>query len=231
MIVVFDLDDTLYDESTFVRSGFRAVAGHLALRLDFPAPAIFDRLVAELDARGRGAVFNAVLAAEKIDDPVLVDECLEVYRSHDPEICPYPAAMVALERHAELPMYVVTDGNPDVQARKIAALGIEDRFRDVYCTWNHGHDFAKPSLRCFNMICEREGQPLSALVHVADDPSKDFVGLRRGGASTVRVMTGRFSSTVAKDGYDAEHRIGSLAELNVPQLPAAHQDTGAGSDG
>ena len=30
MIIVFDLDDTLYEEITYVRSGFKAVASYLS---------------------------------------------------------------------------------------------------------------------------------------------------------------------------------------------------------
>jgi putative hydrolase of the HAD superfamily len=30
MIIVFDLDDTLYEEITYVRSGFKAVANYLS---------------------------------------------------------------------------------------------------------------------------------------------------------------------------------------------------------
>ena len=40
MILVFDLDDTLYPERTYVESGFKAVADSLAQKFGFDADAL-----------------------------------------------------------------------------------------------------------------------------------------------------------------------------------------------
>ncbi|WP_214515343.1 hypothetical protein, partial [Mycobacterium tuberculosis] len=45
MIVVFDLDDTLYDELTYVQSGFQAVAGYLRDTYGMPAGKALDWMV------------------------------------------------------------------------------------------------------------------------------------------------------------------------------------------
>ena len=51
MIIVFDLDDTLYDERTYVMSGFAAVAEMLHDRFGWPVAASLGFMKRELQAR------------------------------------------------------------------------------------------------------------------------------------------------------------------------------------
>jgi putative hydrolase of the HAD superfamily len=60
-IVVFDLDDTLYPEIEYVRSGFRAVAFELEARFDVHAEEAFALLWRALQVHGRGKTFDRVL--------------------------------------------------------------------------------------------------------------------------------------------------------------------------
>ncbi len=48
---MFDLDDTLYDEKTFVTSGFRAVAEYF---LPNDSETMFEKMTAVLENEGRG---------------------------------------------------------------------------------------------------------------------------------------------------------------------------------
>ncbi len=59
--VLFDLDDTLYDESAFVTSGFRTVAAHLADRFGVDKQEAFSAMMAVLTTEVRGKVFDRVL--------------------------------------------------------------------------------------------------------------------------------------------------------------------------
>jgi putative hydrolase of the HAD superfamily len=56
--VLFDLDDTLYDESAFVTSGFRTVAAHLADRFGVDKQEAFSAVMSVLTTEGRGKVFD-----------------------------------------------------------------------------------------------------------------------------------------------------------------------------
>jgi len=58
MIPIFDLDDTLYDELTYVRSSFRAVAVWGEANLGLDADVSYARLLEILAAEGRGQSFN-----------------------------------------------------------------------------------------------------------------------------------------------------------------------------
>ena len=53
-VLVFDLDDTLYPELSYVHSGFRAVAAFLSPLLEVPAETLAAGMIAEEAAQGRG---------------------------------------------------------------------------------------------------------------------------------------------------------------------------------
>jgi putative hydrolase of the HAD superfamily len=212
MVPIFDLDDTLYDELSYVRSGFRAVAAWGETRLGWPAEASFQRLCTLLAAQGRGRVFNDWLTGH-----ASVQEALRVYRQHRPDITLWPSAVRALDALQDRPLYLVTDGHKGVQARKIEALGITPRFRHAYITHRYGVAHAKPSAHCFALIRRREACAWQDMVYVGDNPAKDFVTLNTLGVHTVRVLTGQHRDVAARPGFDAAHRIAGLDEL-IPLL-------------
>lgn len=214
MILVLDLDDTIYDERAFVESGFAAVAAMLAPVIGVPEADLHERMAALLDEHGRGRIFDQLLAEQGNEDPDLVADCVRTYREHSPAIGLRPEVRDLLtDLGARFPLYLVTDGDPGVQNRKIDALGIRPLFRDCLCTWSFGQEAAKPSLTCFRLIREREGAEWADLVYVGDDPSKDFVNLRKAGATTVRVHRGRCASDIAQPGFDADVHVADVTEV------------------
>ena len=208
MILIFDLDDTLYDELTYVRSGFQAVAAWGARQYDLDADVSYARLTSLLEHEGRGRIFDHWLNGRGS-----VREAVRVYRHHTPNISIWDTAIRTLARVQDLPLYLVTDGHKIVQAKKLAALGIGQRFRHAYLTHRYGVAHAKPSLHCFDLIRRREGCAWGELVYVGDNPAKDFVNLNSCGAHTVRVLTGQHRQTVAKPSFDALHTIPDLDTL------------------
>jgi putative hydrolase of the HAD superfamily len=226
MILVFDLDDTLYDESTFVYSGFKAVARHLEEKLSLDFNQTLMKLNDILDTQGRGTIFDTFLRDLGLFNLELLSNCVSVYQSHTPTIEPYLESVAMLELYQDMPKYLVTDGNPGVQAKKVEALGIAKYFKGIYYTWSYGVDFSKPSVSCFEMICNLEKVSFSDIMYVGDDPSKDFVNLRTHGAITVRVMTGRFSKVSCKDEFDAEFNIAHIGDLKPYNLFELHRKVG-----
>src|SRR5438270_652065 len=83
--LVFDLDDTLFAESEFVRSGFRAAGAWLHQnrgRIGFAGEA--ERLFA---AGHRGRIFDEALTQLGAPvDPTLVQQLVTVYREHTPHL-------------------------------------------------------------------------------------------------------------------------------------------------
>src|SRR3990172_8784663 len=124
--VLFDLDDTLYPEMDFVRSGFRAVARCLSSRLSIPGEEVFRRLMEGMERDGRGRVFDSTLSSFGADAG-LVRVCGHGYCSHKPDIALFEDALPTLRRLRETRarLGIVTDGMGAVQRAKVDALGLE----------------------------------------------------------------------------------------------------------
>ena len=212
-VLVFDLDDTLYPELSYVHSGFRAVAAFLSPVLGMPTEALAADMIAEETAHGRGQVFDNVLRQYGRWTKTLVAACLRTYRKHHPELALYPDAERCLSRFAEWPLYLVTDGHKEVQARKVAALEVAVQVRHAYLTNRYGRHRAKPAPHVFELICRREGVAASQVIYVGDNPRKDFVGIKPLGFRTVRILRGNYAHLAADAAHEAHRRIHSLDEL------------------
>jgi putative hydrolase of the HAD superfamily len=186
--VLLDLDDTLYPEEAFVLSGFRAVADWAERELGIPADEGGAELEALFRAGVRGDTFDRWLAAREVARDGAVAEAVSVYRGHDPAIQPFPEAAPLLDGlRAEHRLGLLSDGEDEVQRRKLRALGLEHRFDAVLVTGELGREHWKPSPRGFEVLLERLGAVPGDAVYVSDNPSKDFLGARRAGIRSLRV--------------------------------------------
>jgi putative hydrolase of the HAD superfamily len=214
VILVFDLDDTLFDELAYVHSGFRIVAKHIARTYHENYDVMFKRLCDVEKRMGRGKVFDVVLDEIGIHSQASVNKCLAVYRAHDPDICLWPEADDCLNRFIHLPLYVVTDGNKIAQKKKIKALGLVARIVHAYVTHQYGTRNAKPSPYCFSKICERERVAPNKVIYVADNPRKDFVGIKPLGFKTVRVLKGPYRAVKVTPSHEAHVTVPSLKNIS-----------------
>jgi len=188
--VVLDLDDTLYPEAAYVRSGFRAVAARAYETLDIPADQGERELLALFEAGVRGDTFDRWLAARGLGGDVAVGDLVAAYRAHAPDIAAFPEAVPLLERlRAEgAAIGLLSDGDPAVQGAKLHALGLRDAFDAIVVTGELGPDAWKPSPRGYVEVLRRLGDvPPGEAVYVSDNPAKDFVGARRAGLRSLRV--------------------------------------------
>ena len=67
MIIVFDLDDTLYVELEYVKSGFQAVSSFLEQRFGLASEETFGAMMDILESHGRGAVFDRLSQLPEIE--------------------------------------------------------------------------------------------------------------------------------------------------------------------
>ena len=188
--VVLDLDDTLYPEAAYVRSGLRAVAARAQETLGVPAAEAEAELVALFEQGARGDTFDRWLAARGLGDEVVVGDLVAAYRGHAPDIDPFPdaAPLLARLRGDGCRVGLLSDGDPAVQGAKLDALGLRDAFDAIVFTGELGPGAGKPSPRGYEEVLTRlGGTPPGAAVYVSDNPAKDFLGARRAGMRSVRV--------------------------------------------
>lgn len=217
MVLVFDLDDTLFDETTYVKSGFEAVAHYLSSKNNFEFNSVLEVMDSILSRKGRGHVFDDTLNYFKIYSKKEVLKCLSVYRMHEPKIKLWKAAEKCLIRFKNHPIYIVTDGNKIVQHKKIVALGLENKVKKYFISYRHGLKHSKPSPYCFLKIAQLEKSNPDKIIYIGDNVNKDFVGIKPLGFKTIRVLTGQHSEISKAKEFEADYTINSLDEL-TPQL-------------
>ena len=187
LAVVFDLDDTLYLERDYVRSGYAAVARHLRRQLGRDEPFedwLWRRFVAGKYDRAFNALgehFHLELSDEQIG------ELVTVYREHSPEIHPGRGIVEMLQRLlGRLGLGILTDGLLPAQQLKLSALRIAHFFDAVVFTESLGGESQKPSPAGFEAIAAKLDAPHAACAYVGDNPAKDFVAPNALGWRTIR---------------------------------------------
>lgn len=187
--VLFDVDDTLYDEMTFVRSGFDAVARYLQQRFGWSADPLVDEMLTLLAERGRGAIFDELLRRRGKYDAALVRELVSVYQKHEPNIQLFADVPPVLEqlRRRKFKLGLVTDGHHQVQMRKIEALGLLDLVDVAIRTDELGSQFWKPHVKPFEVALEQLGLAPQQAMYVGNDVARDFQGPRRLGMGAVHI--------------------------------------------
>lgn len=218
MSVVFDLDDTLYLEEEYILGGLKAAAKVLALHLKQKESAVKEALL-QLYQQDRFYIFDRYLKERGIASKTLVKECIKAYRAHTPHLHLFPEATTLLEELQNIfPVYVVTDGNVFVQESKIKALELKKWCKKCFVTNRYGRDKNKPSPYCFLKICQREDLQPKQVVYIADNPRKDFCGIKPLGFHTIRIKKGRYAHELADSAYEAEYVFESLTQIDVSFL-------------
>ena len=165
--VIFDLDDTLYDEKDYVRSGYMAVAAYLG---DKDAVDVMWNYFEE----GKPAI-DAYLSSVGRDSEKA--HCLEVYREHTPDITLRDgvAELIAELKSKGVKVGIITDGRVSGQEKKITALGLYDMVDDIIITDSLGGvQFRKPNDISFRIMQNRWRIPFEQMIYIGDNPSKDF---------------------------------------------------------
>lgn len=216
--VLFDLDDTLYPEYTFVKSGFQAVAQWVAQNYCINSGDIEKRLWSIIQQEGRGQVFDLLLKELNLDNSPNVYTLIHRYRTHWPKIQLFPQALDLLQglRAKDILLGLVTDGQATVQHRKVAALSLESELDVIICTDDIGRKHWKPSVVPFTVALDVLGVKAGEAVYVGDDSRKDFEGPNYLGIRTVHYSREgeayRLDEFVTNSTV-AEHLIHNLEDL------------------
>ena len=213
--LVFDLDDTLYCECDYVRSGINAVDAWAQAQLGvdgFAAAAI--RL---WNGGVRSMLFDAALDRLGVPaDPATIAAMIAVYRDHSPRIRLAPDALAFLTSSHGYALALITDGFARAQQRKIEALKLPHHgFDPILCTDDWGVQFWKPHPRAFQTVEEAHCDRSNRFVYIADNPAKDFLAPRSLGWATVQISRAQaiHSRIPPSEQHRADAHIHSLRDL------------------
>ena len=217
--VVFDLDDTLYDELDYCRSGFKAVAESIADLPNAPsAKRVFDRLWKQFTAGNRTKTFDAALDDLGISyDDQIIQKLIKTYRSHKPEIkLPADSAKVLRQLSRKYTLALLTDGFLPAQKLKVQALGIEKYFTCIVYTEELGRNCWKPSPVGFEKLMQTLNAKPQAIAYVADNQMKDFIAPNKLGFLTIQITR---PARIHTSTSEAPHAAAQYVIRKISQLP------------
>jgi putative hydrolase of the HAD superfamily len=112
------------------------------------------------------------------------DELFQAYlRRYEENWRLYRDAIPCLEQFANHALGIISNGKSSQQRKKLAQLGIAQRFRAVIVSGDVG--VAKPALGIFVAACTAVGRQPSECVYVGDDLMSDAQGSKRAGLHAI----------------------------------------------
>ena len=215
--ILFDLDDTLYLERDFVKSGFISVSNYLYSHYHLNNYDSFDILWDMFYSGRRGDLFNELLNSFPECD-ITVQDLIKVYRQHRPVIKPLKNVTQLLESLIKKQkLGLLSDGYYEVQKNKFVALGLQKYFSSVLFTDELGRDNWKPSIVPFKKILDTLNVNPEESVYIADNPEKDFKGPNQLGMNTIRIrLKGgeHYNKKPQSSEYSPRQTVFSINELS-----------------
>lgn len=176
-IIVFDLDDTLYNELDYLKSAYRHISQHLE-------PKDWKTLYVSIFSlyRSKENVFDILTSKYSIDHKTLLD----MYRYHLPQITLFNGVLDVIKtiKNKNGKIGIITDGRSRTQRAKIKALGILDFIDKIIISDEVGTE--KPEQANFKAI--ETSISGNNYWYIADNLKKDFVSPNSLGWKTVGLI-------------------------------------------
>ncbi|MGM9804542.1 MAG: HAD family hydrolase [Muribaculaceae bacterium] len=170
-IIVFDLDDTLYKEKDFVKSGYRAVSQYLEQHHNITGA--YDAMLQAFEAHANP--FDALAPLAKGSTLPPTDTLLEIYRYHKPDITLSRETQLTLDYLAgeDAILCLITDGRSITQRNKIEALGLTQYFDEENISISEEIGAEKTQPLPFKEMMKKHSAA-SHFYYVGDNTAKDF---------------------------------------------------------
>lgn len=216
-VVAFDLDDTLYCETEYAKSGFKAVSGELERMTGVDRNMVYEAMLDAFKADSRRVFDRALESLDVAYDKKLIEALIEVYRNHEPDIRLFCDADEILEylRIRNYGIGIITDGYACSQWKKIKALELDKRADCIIVTDDFGRMYWKPHARSYEKLVSYFCISPDEAVYVGDNDEKDFITAKVMGIKTIKIdrSNGVYKNVNKTDEYKAELEIMNLLEL------------------
>jgi len=212
--VVFDMDDTLFEEKEYVLSGFSAVDQYLSEK---GVVGFYEKSKELFESENRGRIFNDVLDFYGVPfNQSDIKNLVEVYRNHIPDIKLLQDAKWSIDQlKTKYELGLITDGYLNAQRHKAKALNLEEEFAVLIFTDELGREHWKPSEKPYLEIKKYFNVDHHELIYIGDNPTKDFITAKKLGWKTIRIERegSEYSEIEYPDEYEADYQIKSLYDL------------------
>ncbi|MFS4492269.1 HAD family hydrolase [Maribacter sp. 2308TA10-17] len=207
-VIVFDLDDTLYNEVDYLRSAYITLAKELE-------PKNWKHLFSILFSLYRNKENAFQFINEKYE--INKEELIVQYRTHIPNITPFEGVIENFQQIKKKngKIGVLTDGRSITQRNKLKSLGLLPFIDHIVISEEIGTE--KPNEANFKFIENKF--PSNTYYYIGDNFKKDFITPNRLGWSTIALVDNGLNIHSNSNKYTTEahlpqHYIFSIQELN-----------------
>jgi len=219
--LIFDLDDTLYYEKTYVLEAFKNVCKYLSSKYKKDYDEVHKRCIEILDEYGRGKIFDILCDEYGFEEKV--KDLVEIYRNTKPKLKLYEESkeIFNFAKENNIKLGLITDGCSKVQWNKIEALNLEKIMDKIIVTDDYGKGYGKPHEKSYKEIMELFKLNPCECVYIGDNPNKDFIGAKKLGMKTIRIIhkNGDHINDEVDMEYEAELIIRKLSDILTLGVP------------
>lgn len=178
-VIVFDLDDTLYFEKNYVKSGYKIISKYLNQKYGLNEKVIYKEMLF-LFYKSPKNIFNRILDKYSISySNEDIQNMIMLYRNHKPKIKlskNIKKTLIFLLKKGYC-LGIITDGFKEVQRKKIQALQLEKYFKKIIVTDELGEnrEYWKPHEKSYILMKEYFNVEFNEMIYIGDNISKDFI--------------------------------------------------------
>jgi putative hydrolase of the HAD superfamily len=192
--VIFDLDETLLDRTTSLRSFLAEQYGRFADHLGEVDFDVWERRFIELDARGsvpKSRVYPTLLAefGGRPDAAAMLTADYATGCCRHARAFPGMAELLGALRSHGVRLGIITNGEGAFQRRHIEALHLESLVDVILISEEEG--LRKPDPEIFRLAARRLGVEPGECVFIGDNPMADVIGAADAGMQAVWFRCGQ----------------------------------------
>ena len=156
--LAFDLDGTLYDEYDFIKQAYLPVSETMASKQD--QEKMYEMLCQLWLIHGSSANIFQMAYEEFYSRPMdkqLLTDCVDSFRKAELSLQLNDRTSGILDLCKDVPKVIITDGNSQLQRKKIKALGLDRWFReeDIFVSGDYGKNAYKPNPYMGDLVKKR----------------------------------------------------------------------------
>lgn len=212
-LIIFDIDDTLYNEIDYVKSGYKVISRYIEKK--YNKKDIYKTLMSLFNTSSKN-VFNRLF--DKLNISYTKDDIMhlvDLFRNHVPDIKMNKETINALiELRKNYKLAIVSDGNYNTQKLKCDSLNLERYFDEVILTDKYGKEYWKPNKKAFEVLNSKFNISYENMFYVGDNPNKDFY-ISVYGINTIRLYNkkGIYYNDKYKDDIKEKYCINNIVDI------------------
>ena len=186
-VIIFDLDNTLYDESVYLFSAYNDIGKFIEKQVGGYSGEYVSFLVTSFKKYGHHGLFDMLLSHFGFKTKIEMNDLLFLLRHTKVVLKVYDEMKMVLEYllNRKCKVYILTNGNREQQQNKIESLDIQEILSKIEVIYANEY-VPKPSACCIDkIVIENEVEKESVIM--CGDSEVDYLAAKNAGIDFINV--------------------------------------------